>query len=216
MTLLFDFGGVLVDLDKQRCIRAFADLGFDIRPYLGTFRQAGFFSQLERGEITVSEFCRTLRDLIRKDNGSAAAEAVSDAQIVSAWEKYLLDVPEERLEMLLKLRRHYPVCVLSNTNSVHWNQAENGYFQYKGLHVEDFFDQIFLSFEMGVEKPDLEIFHRVAHAVGGDPADILFFDDSEVNCRAARDAGLSARIAPAGGVWLDYFDEDGKYLEMTE
>ena len=42
--LLFDFGGVLVDLDKERCIRAFESLGFDIRPFLGTYRQAGVFS----------------------------------------------------------------------------------------------------------------------------------------------------------------------------
>lgn len=53
MNLLFDYGGVLVDLDKQRCIRAFEALGFDIRPYLGTYAQAGFFSELERGAISV-------------------------------------------------------------------------------------------------------------------------------------------------------------------
>ena len=57
MNLLFDYGGVLVDLDKQRCIRAFEALGFDIRPYLGTYAQAGFFSELERGAISVEGFC---------------------------------------------------------------------------------------------------------------------------------------------------------------
>ena len=62
--LLFDFGGVLVDLDKQRCIAAFQELGFDITPFLGTYRQAGIFSQFERGEVNEQEFCQSLRNLM--------------------------------------------------------------------------------------------------------------------------------------------------------
>ena len=56
MNLLFDFGGVIVDLDKERCIAAFEKLGFDVRPYLGTYAQAGLFSELERGQVSVPVF----------------------------------------------------------------------------------------------------------------------------------------------------------------
>ncbi len=201
--LLFDFGGVLVDLDQQRCIRAFDALGFDIRPFLGTYRQAGIFSKLERGEVTVEAFCDELRRLSENPG-------LTDAQIVGAWEKYLLDVPAERLEMLLKAKTHYNIYVLSNTNVVHWAMAQNGLFDYKGKSLEDFFNGVFLSCELGVEKPDAEIFRRVAEGIGCAPENILFFDDSEVNCEAARQSGLMARIAPAGSLWLDYFDEDGR------
>ncbi|MBR4297568.1 MAG: HAD family phosphatase [Bacteroidaceae bacterium] len=193
--LLFDFGGVLVDLDKQRCINAFAELGFDIVPYLGTYQQGGFFSDMERGNISVDEFC----DIIREKSGNAN---LTDEQIVGAWKRYLLDVPEERLEMLLRLKEKYTLHVLSNTNPVHWGMAVDDYFRYKGLQVGDFFDKIFLSCELGVEKPDPEIFEKVVEGIGCPPGDILFFDDSEVNCEAARKCGLQAVLAPANSAWL--------------
>lgn len=193
--LLFDFGGVLVDLDKQRCINAFKELGFDILPYLGTYQQGGFFSDMERGKITVDEFC----DIIREKSGNAN---LTNEQIVEAWKRYLLDVPAERLEMLLRLKEKYTLHVLSNTNPVHWNMAVEGYFRYKGLKVEDFFDKIFLSCELGVEKPEPEIFEKVVKGIGCSAEDILFFDDSEVNCEAARQCGLQAVLAPANSAWL--------------
>jgi putative hydrolase of the HAD superfamily len=193
--LLFDFGGVLVDLDKQRCINAFAELGFDIVPYLGTFQQGGFFSDFERGVITTKEFCDIIREKSNNPN-------LTDAQIVEAWKRYLLDVPEERLEMLLRLKGKYTLHVLSNTNPVHWGMAVNDYFRYKGLQVEDFFEKIFLSCELGVEKPNPEIFKKVVEGIGCRPDDILFFDDSEVNCEAARKYGLQAVLAPANSAWL--------------
>ena len=193
--LLFDFGGVLVDLDKQRCINAFKELGFDILPYLGTYQQGGFFSDMERGKITVDEFC----DIIREKSGNAN---LTNEQIVEAWKRYLLDVPAERLEMLLRLKEKYTLHVLSNTNPVHWNMAVEGYFRYKGLKVEDFFDKIVLSCELGVEKPEPEIFEKVVKGIGCSAEDILFFDDSEVNCEAARQCGLQAVLAPANSAWL--------------
>ncbi len=193
--LLFDFGGVLVDLDKQRCINAFAELGFDIVPYLGTFQQGGFFSDFERGVITTKEFCDIIREKSNNPN-------LTDAQIVEAWKRYLLDVPEERLEMLLRLKGKYTLHVLSNTNPVHWGMAVDDYFRYKGLQVGDFFEKIFLSCELGVEKPDPEIFEKVVEGIGCPPGDILFFDDSEVNCEAARKCGLQAVLAPANNAWL--------------
>ena len=53
-----------------------------------------------------------------------------------------------------------------------------------------------------MEKPAPEIFHIVAERLGAQPEDILFLDDSEVNCEAARNCGLQAKLAPAGGGWM--------------
>lgn len=205
MNLLFDFGGVLVDLDRQRCCRAFGELGFDITPYLGTYAQAGIFSELERGCLSVSDFCEALRRL-------SGMPGLSDESIVSAWRQYLRDVPHDRLEMLLRIGRNYQVHLLSNTNPVHWNMALDGYFNYKGKHVGDFFGRTFLSYEMGVEKPAPEIFEAVVSALGCRPDEILFFDDSAENCAAARRCGLQARLAPAGGQWLSFFTSEGLYI----
>lgn len=209
MNLLFDYGGVLVDLDKQRCIRAFEALGFDIRPYLGTYAQAGFFSELERGAISVEGFCDKIRE-------AAGNESLSDTDICNAWKDYLTGVPAERLEMLLKIARHYPVYLLSNTNTIHWKMAEEDYFNFQGHTVDDFFRKKFLSFEIGAEKPSEEIYQAVIDGIGCEPSDILFFDDSDVNCDAARKMGLQARVAPANNVWLSFFTADGEYIPEAE
>ena len=203
MILLFDFGGVLVDLDKARCIDSFARLGFDIRPYLGTYRQQGPFSLLERGEIDVPQFCSELRRL-------GCRPGTTDSEIVRAWEDYLTEVPTERLDMLLKIRQHYPVSCLSNTNCIHWGQAERDFLNYRGRQVGDFFDHVFLSYECHLEKPAPELYAHVVRTLGVPAAEVLFFDDSEVNCEAARACGLQALLAPAGSQWFKYFDENGK------
>ncbi len=205
MNLLFDFGGVLVDLDKERCIRAFQTIGFDIRPLIGTYAQAGILSSLERGQSTIPQFCDELRNMTDRPD-------LSNEQIIHAWEQYLTGVPSDRLDLLLKIKQHYPIHILSNTNEVHWGMAENDYFRYQGHTVHDFFDKIFLSYELGVEKPSPAIYEAVVKGIGCPPEEILFFDDSEVNCEAARQCGLQARLAPADGVWKKFFTPDGIYI----
>lgn len=203
MTLLFDFGGVIVDLDRPRCIEAFARLGMDVAPYLSDYRQADVFARLERGEVDVPAFCGELRRL-------TGCSGVPDEAIVSAWEAFLPQVPAERLEMLLRLKRHYSVSLLSNTNPVHWRQATGRFFRYKGLQAEDFFDHIFLSYREGVEKPRPELYRTVIRRTGEKPENIVFFDDCEENCEAARRCGMRALLVPAGSAWFKYFDENGK------
>lgn len=203
MVLLFDFGGVLVDLDRSRTIEAFERLGFDIEPYLGAYRQAGPFSLLEQGAITIHEFCNRLREL-------GVRPEVSDEEIVAAWASFLTGVPAERLELLLKIRQNYSVNLLSNTNEIHWHQATDEFFRYRGLTVTDFFDQVFLSCELHLEKPAPELYRRCVEQLGVRAEEVIFFDDSEVNCQAARDCGLQALLAPAGSEWFKYFDQHGK------
>ena len=153
------------------------------------------FSLFERGAIGVPEFCNEIRRM-------AGNPDLTDASIAAAWEQYLTGVPAERLEKLLELRQSYRVSLLSNTNAIHWEQSLRDFFNYKGLGIGDFFEEVFLSYELGVEKPAPEIFHIVAERLGAQPEDILFLDDSEVNCEAARNCGLQAKVAPAGGGWM--------------
>lgn len=200
--LLFDFGGVLVDLDRERCLRAFKALGFDALPFLGDFKQQGIFSRLESGRTTVGEFC----DSVRRAGG---LPRLSDEDITGAFEQFLVAIPGERLDCLLRLKKRYHVFLLSNTNPVHWRLARERLFRYKGLGVDDFFEQVFLSFRLGIEKPAPAIYHAVA-AAGLDPSRTLFLDDSEANCEAARREGFHARLAPRGGGWMSFFDKDGE------
>ena len=210
MVLLFDFGGVLVDLDRAAVTQAFARLGIDIAPHLGTYKQGGMLSALERNDVTVSAFCEGLRGL------SSLERKPSDTDLIEAWDAYTTHVPAESLEMLLKIKKNYPVSLLSNTNVIHWAKARYEFFRYDGRQVEDFFDQIFLSYAMGVEKPAPEIFRRVVEMLRVPASEVLFLDDSEANCEAARQCGLRARVAPADSGWLPFFDSEGRYLEETE
>lgn len=203
MHILFDFGGVLTDLNAPRVLASFDALGVDIRPYLGGYKQSGPFSLLERGLISVHAFCDHLRAELH-------LPSLADDDVVRAWESYLDGVPAERLEMILKIRRHYPVSLLSNINEIHWRLASGRYFRYKGLAVADFFDHTFLSFRMGLEKPSPEIYQKVIEGLGCPADDILFLDDSEANCEAARQCGMRSLLAAPDSEWFKYFDEDGK------
>lgn len=203
MKLVFDFGAVLVDLKKEDAIAAFDRLGVDIRPYIGTFRQGGVFALLENGDITLADFYQEIRNI-------AGNPGLTDDEIRRAWEAYLKGIPTDRLKMLLNIRQHHEVYALSNTNEIHWTQSLRDFFTWDGHTVEDFFDGLFLSYELHEQKPDAAIFHSVQMALGCEGADILFFDDSETNCEAARQVGWQARIAPAGGQWLNYFTKDGR------
>lgn len=202
MNLLFDFGGVLVDLDKARCVHAFGSLGFDVRPYLDDFVQGGVFARFELGLTDASAFCAELR-------AAGGLPGLADADILEAWRLFLLDVPADRIETLLRTHRHYRQFVLSNTNPVHWAMARDGYFRRAGLRLEDFFDGVFLSYEMRLAKPDPRIFESVCRGIGCPPGEILFFDDSPTNCEGARRCGLRVCHAPAGGGWQEEFDEAG-------
>ncbi len=203
MTILFDFGGVLCDLDRNCCYEAFDAIGFDVRPYLGICHQTGPFQRIERGELTVHELCNELR-------AAQPGFTANDEAICRAWDAFLLGVPAERLDLILKIRRHYPVSLLSNIGPEHWRLAEEQFFRYNGLTVHDFFDHIFLSYELGVEKPNPAIYEKVVAGLGVPAGDVLFFDDAEDNCAGARACGLQAVLAPAHGGWLKYFDKDGK------
>ena len=112
-TLIIDFGGVLIDLDRQRCIDRFDELGItNVQAMLDVCHQQGFFLLHEKGLINDAEF----RDEIRK----MAGVSVTDTQIDEAWNSFLVGIPSYKLDLLLELRRRYKLYLLSNTNDIHW------------------------------------------------------------------------------------------------
>lgn len=199
--LLFDFGGVLVDLDMARCSRAFRSLGIDVSQFLHSYHQNGTFLEFECGNVTFAQCCQEIRD-------TQHVPHVTDQQIAWAWNAFLLDVPSERLDFLLRLKSRYRLFLLSNTNHVHWQLAEDIYFHHNRLQLSDFFEQCFLSFRMHLYKPTPQIFEAVALQGGIRPEETLFFDDSEANCEAARQCEFQALTAPLDGGWMNFFDSE--------
>lgn len=198
--LIIDFGGVLIDLDRRRCIENFKKLGLsDVETMLDVCHQQGFFLQHEQGLITGVEF----RNAIRKRIG----KPITDTCIDNAWNSFLESIPAYKLDLLLKLREKYVVYLLSNTNDIHWEWSCRHAFPYKAFRVEDYFERIFLSYEMKMVKPDVAIFRKVLEETGIDAKETLFIDDSAENCRAAETLGIPTYTPKAGEDWSHLFPE---------
>jgi putative hydrolase of the HAD superfamily len=198
-TLIIDFGGVLIDLDRARCIRRFLELGLtDIERLLDVYHQQGFFLQFERGEITAEAFREGIRQRIGKP--------VNDSLIDEAWNSFLVSIPPHKLKLLLELRKQYTVYLLSNTNTIHWDWSLEHAFGYGAFGIDDYFDRRFLSFRMHLAKPDPAIFRQVIDETGLVPEETLFIDDSEANCRAAEAFGIHTYTPTAREDWSHLFN----------
>ncbi len=196
--IIFDFGGVLVDLDKSRCIESFKSIGFyQAEQLVDTYSQQGVFGKLEAGFITREEFCIQVRQM--------TGCGVTDEQIWKAWNVLLKGIPTYRLDALLELRNYYHVYLLSNTNAPHWEYARDNQFTYKGHKVEDFFEMLFLSYELNQVKPNEDIFRTVIEKSGIIPEETLFIDDSVANCATARKFGIRTYCPGEGEDWRHLF-----------
>ena len=196
--LIVDFGGVLIDLDRQRCLENFRELGLqDVEHTRDIYHQQDFFQQYEKGLISSAGFRNVIREKIGRD--------VADARIDAAWNSFLVSIPTYKLDLLLALRKDYVVYLLSNTNEIHWEWSCEHAFPYKAFRVEDYFEHIFLSYEMKMAKPDEEIFRKVLDDAGLDPKETFFIDDSETNCLTARSLGISTYTPKAGEDWRHLF-----------
>lgn len=179
-TLIFDLGGVLVNLDWKRCVESFKEIGVpEIEALLSTTLQRGFILEYERGEISTAEFRAEVRKYTDAD--------VTDDEIDFAWSSLLADLPEEKLQLLLELKKKYRILMLSNTNELSFSHCEEHYFNINGHQTSDYFDKCYLSYEMGMNKPDSEIFLKLLETEGLKAEECLFLDDGIKNVNAAKE-----------------------------
>lgn len=194
--LLFDLGGVIMDIDRMNCVRAFERLGFtDVESFLGEYVQKGIFSDLESGKITPAEFRAEIRRHIPGE--------VSDETIDRAFSDFLIGIPEHRLAALRRLRADHGIYLLSNTNPIMWNGRIAEEFRREGRSIGDYFDGMVTSFEAKSMKPDAEIFKTLIAKTGIDPAETLFFDDSAKNLEAAAALGFDTALVAPGTEFED-------------
>ena len=195
--IIFDFGGVLVNLDRTRCIDAFTRIGAGaIAGYVDECRQEDLFHDLEVGDTGVGQFC----DAVRQACGGCNA---TDEDICGAWDALLTGIPRRRLDKLAELKRDFRLVLLSNTNPIHWRKAVDDYFTQGGLNVNYYFEKTYLSYEMRMLKPDEEIYRKVLDSSGMDAGDTLFIDDSKANCAAAERLGITSMHVTCGDEWTE-------------
>ncbi|MDE6206955.1 MAG: HAD family phosphatase [Muribaculaceae bacterium] len=199
--LLFDLGGVIMDIDRSRCVAAFDALGLaKADDYFGDYAQTGIFMQIEDGTINTEGFHAALREKL--------PEGTTDYQIDSAFQKFLIGIPAHRLEALRRLRcKGFNIYLLSNTNPIMWRGKIASEFGKEGLRREDYFDGMVTSFEARCAKPDERIFRYAIESLGIAPEETLFFDDSQANVDAARALGFEAVLVQPGTEFTDYIPE---------
>lgn len=185
--LLFDLGGVIIDLDRQRCVDALVALGdTHAGELLGLYGQQGEFMKLEAGEISAAEFLTYMHGRVGQE--------VTDCEIVDAINAFLIGIPIERLQLLRQLRKRFRVMMLSNTNSIMFDTKIADCFAQEGLTVTDYFDDIFLSYRLKACKPSAAIFEQVIDSSHITPQETLFFDDSQKNLEAAAALGFRTHL----------------------
>jgi len=184
--VIFDLGGVLINLDYERTSEAFKQLGmthFD--ETYSQLQQTDLFDRFEIGEISSFHFINRVLDQL--------PAGISGNKVVHAWNAMILDFPVERLEWLLKLKQEKRIFLLSNTNTLHMEKVRRSLESAVGhQRLEDYFETVYLSCEMGMRKPHPEIFQHVCRVESLDPATTLFIDDTLQHVEGARKTGLNA------------------------
>ena len=183
--IIFDMGGVIVDLDIEDCKRAFKE-------YLGYYRidelidpchQKGIYGDLEEGKISGDEFRRIV---LQDSDPGALAENVDKAM----WH-ILTGISPYKVEMLKRLSESYDLYLLSNNNPVCLPRAK-AIFEDAGIPLEKIFRKCFCSFEMKALKPSETFYKAVVREIGIPAEQMFFIDDSQKNVDGAIAAGLPA------------------------
>lgn len=178
--VLFDLGAVIINLDMPKTYHALSNLGINENIVL---KEQELFLNYEIGAISSEQFLKTLLHY--------AFPQTSKQMLIDAWNAMLLDIPDERFEILLKLKEKYPLFLLSNTNELHI-QAINQYLisnnRFELYH--SIFEKIFYSHEIHLRKPNDNCFQWVAQQIGFNLNDIFFIDDNETNCLQAKTLGI--------------------------
>ena len=176
-TIIFDFGDVFINLDKQATQNQLKRLGLTKwNSTLDTLNIA-----FEKGLITKETFLNGFQEQL---------PSASREEILTAWNAILLDFPLYRLEFLQSLSKNYRLFLLSNTDAIHIDTFEQktGSSFYNAFY--QCFEKVYFSFELGMRKPDAEIYQHVMNENNLSPENTLFIDDKKENTDAAQALGL--------------------------
>lgn len=201
--LIFDLGGVIINLDTSLTINAFAQLTNKSAQQIIDFSLShpGFHAY-EKGEITDADFRNVVREL--------SDQKLSDDQIDEAWNAMILDLPQERINLLQSLKNHYDLFLLSNTNYIHMLKVNEVRSEASLPEFSELFHQDYYSHLMGKRKPDADIFEQVVDEHNLDPQQTLFLDDNESNIEGAKKLGIQTLHVTSPQVMMDYFEYERK------
>lgn len=195
--IIFDLGGVLLNIDYQRTSEAFKDLGFVAFDNMyGQYRADELFEKLETGAISKEDFYTVLQGV--------AASPIEEEKLGQAWNAMLLDFREGSLQYLKKLSGQYNLYLLSNTNSIHLEAFEKVFEKQFGTgSLDEYFTKAYYSNRIGRRKPNPDIYAFILEDAGINAGETLFIDDSYNNLEAAAAMGIHTHLLKPGEVIED-------------
>ncbi|TCO10841.1 HAD family hydrolase [Natronoflexus pectinivorans] len=199
LNIIFDLGGVIIDLDVERTYKTFKNYISD--KYLELeygYIKHPVFRQYETGAISDDEFIGTLVNL--------AGNEITAQQAVDAWNAMLVQIPDERIRLLESLKSDYRLFILSNTNEIHTQKFEsmaNGYNK-----LSDLFESAWYSHLIGSRKPERQAFQTLIDRCNILPEETLFVDDLENNISTARDMGFQTLHVTRGLNIVEWFKDN--------
>ena len=181
--VIFDLGGVIIDIDYSLTIHSMQDLGFiKFEEMYSQQEQSTLFTELEVGSMSPLLFINKLMSLGPKD--------ISPNQIVSAWNKMIGPFREEVILIIKKLSKNYKICLLSNTNDIHMELVMNNWKKNYNEEFKSLFSGFYLSHEIGYRKPNPEAFNHVLNSFQLTADRALFIDDSPQHIIGAEKVGI--------------------------
>jgi putative hydrolase of the HAD superfamily len=182
--IIFDLGGIFIQLDFQKTNEAFQQLGTkQFNHYFTQTHSNDLFAALETGILSPSEFYNEFR----KETGITA----TDEAIAAAWNAMLINFPKERIDWLLTIKEKYNIFLYSNTNQIHYDyfmqmfQRDTGYENFNQYFIKTYY-----SHEIKMRKPDAEGFQLIIKEQNLHPEATLFVDDTLPNIHTAQLLGL--------------------------
>lgn len=178
--LFFDFGAVLIPIDQSLTYKAFEKLGAQE----ALAQQGELFNQLERGELSSSDFLSAIQPYFFRKN-------IFKNDLAKAWNAMcFIEIPDEHLNLLKRLSKTFTLHLLSNTNAMHIEKIQElcGPFKYK--QFISLFESVYFSHEMGSRKPEAAFFKKVLKEQDLKAEDCYFIDDREENVAAAEKLGI--------------------------
>jgi glucose-1-phosphatase len=182
--IIFDLGGVILNINPLLSLLELETISQISKEVLvERMAKEKIFENFDTGSLTPAQFRSSLRQIINLET--------DDSEIDRIWNKMLLDFPFQRIELLQQLRKNYHVFLLSNTNFIHFNHFSREFIKKYNFPLTDLFDRVFVSYEIGIHKPDAGIYTHVIEKAEIDASETLFIDDSLANIQAAASLGIS-------------------------
>ena len=183
--IIFDLGGVILDIDETIVYKELEKLGISTLELARSKEFTELMSKFDTGIYTAPTFRKRMKVLVHQ-------EKMTDQKFDAIWNAMLLDIPRERIEAIEKVKKHYKIFLMSNTNVIHYDlyvrdlQLRFGYHEF-----DELFHKSYFSFAEHLEKPDPRFFELILDHEGLVPDETLFIDDTEKNIKVAQSLGIN-------------------------